>query len=140
MAGSNKIVEACEQHWGTWKGDCSGFVKAVAAEVGIILTGQANDIVTQIQNEPWNTLADGVEAKMQAEEGLLVIGGLQERDHGHVVVVVPGELNRGQYPTAYWGRLGGEGKKNSTINWSWKASDRDKVIYASCPISGTNSV
>lgn len=138
MAGSDKIVEACEKHWDTWKGDCSGFVKAVATEVGIRLTGQANDIVTQIQQEPWQPLADGVEAQRHAAAGLLVIGGLQESGHGHVVVVVPGALNRGKYPMAYWGRLGSEGKKNMTINWSWDAAERDNVIYAGLPIPGAN--
>jgi len=43
---------------------------------------------------------------------------------------VDGPLNRGKYPSAYWGRLGGVGAKDQTINWAWSAADRDKVIYA----------
>jgi hypothetical protein len=65
-----------------------------------------------------------------------VIAGLKGGDqeipsvHGHVVVVVSGLLANGKYPSAYWGRLGGIGDKNKTINWAWRAGDRDHVIYA----------
>ena len=50
--------------------------------------------------------------------------------HGHVVVVVDGLLNRNAYPSAYWGRLGGEGFKDKTINYAWRPEDRDRVSYA----------
>jgi hypothetical protein len=50
---------------------------------------------------------------------------------GHVVVVVPGPLAHGLYPTAYWGSTAaGIQKKNTTVNWAWKKEDRDKVLYA----------
>src|ERR1700693_1601342 len=40
--------------------------------------------------------------------------------HGHVVVVVAGQpLAHGKYPFAYWGRLGGGGAKDKTVNWAW---------------------
>jgi hypothetical protein len=50
--------------------------------------------------------------------------------HGHVVVVVAGELNRGRYPTAFWGSLGGPTGENKTINNAWTPQDRDNVTYA----------
>jgi len=50
--------------------------------------------------------------------------------HGHVVVVVAGPLAHDAYPSAYWGRLGSRGEKNKTINWAWRAEDRDRVSYA----------
>ena len=65
-----------------------------------------------------------------------MIGGLRgDRQahpsaHGHVVVVVPGPLNRGRYPTAWWGSLAGRPDKDKTINWAWSEADRDKVVYA----------
>ena len=128
-AGSDAIVAACQANWEAHKADCSGFAKAVAAAIGVELTGMANDIVDQIQTAPWTTTMDGAVASQQAADGMFVIGGLQEEGHGHVVVVTPGPLNRDKYPTAYWGRLGGVGAENQTINWAWNADDRDKVIY-----------
>jgi len=133
MAGiddSKKIVSLCEQYWDANRKNCSGYVKAIASDLGIILTGQANNIVEQIQKAPWRVLKSGIEAKVQATNGMFVVAGLKADKHGHVVVVVPGALAHGKYPTAYWGSLGGVPKKNTTLNWSWNKTDRDKVIYA----------
>ena len=126
---SAKIINACEKYWDQYQSDCSGFVKAVANEVGIVLSGQANDIVDQIQQIPWKSLATGYEASINAEVGL-VIAGLKANPNGHVAVVVPGDLAHAKYPVGYWGRLGGGGRKNTTLNWSWNKTDRDKVFYA----------
>jgi hypothetical protein len=123
------VATTCESHWAAHASDCSGFVKAVAAEVGVTLTGQANDIVDAIQAFPWKTATGGLDAATKAEMGYLVVGGLKAQPNGHVVVVVPGTVKDGKYPTAYWGSLGGIGKKNMTINWSWADGDRDRVIY-----------
>ncbi|TRX74230.1 NlpC/P60 family protein [Pseudomonas mangiferae] len=128
---AQKIIALCETHWAAHKRDCSGFVKSVADELGIPLSGQANAMVDQIQRAPWKVLANGREAQRHAALGDLVIAGLKANPHGHVVIVVDGPLSQGKYPTAYWGSLGGVGKKNTTLNWSWNATDRDRVIYAS---------
>jgi hypothetical protein len=125
----DEVLAACEKHWPTYKGDCSGLVKAVASELGIILSGQANDIVDQIQKVPWEVLSSGVEASKKVHTGV-VIAGLQAPLNGHVAVVVPGDLAQGKYPTGYWGRLGGVGKQKATLNWSWNAASRDKVVYS----------
>jgi len=91
--------------------------------------------VGEIAAAPWSPVADGPTAAAQAAQGRLVIAGLngadqQEPDaHGHVVVVVQGPLAHGSYPTAYWGQLGGVGKKDMTLNWAWREGDRDHVIY-----------
>lgn len=124
------VVAACDKHWEGFKSDCSGFVKAVAKELGITLTGQANDIVGAMVGAPWTGLIDGADAASKASQGYFVIGGLKATSHGHVVVVVPGIVNRGKYPSAYWGSLGKVGRKNTTINWSWAKTERDKVGYA----------
>lgn len=124
-----RIIQACEAEFNAHDNDCSGFVRAVSHDLGITLTGLANQIVDEIQAAPWTTVSDGVQAKAQADLGFLVIGGLKEDPHGHVVVVVTGPLAAGKYPTAYWGRLGSIGKKNTTINWAWNSQDRNKVIY-----------
>lgn len=126
---SARVVAACEADWEAHKSDCSGFVRAVAADLGVTLHGLANTITDRIQKAPWTVLKSGKEAAQQASKGL-VIGGLKASRHGHVVVVVPGPLAHGKYPTAYWGHLGGVGRKNTTINWAWNHKDRDRVIYA----------
>lgn len=125
---ADQIVAACEARWEANKANCSGFVRAVAADLGIGLSGQANDIVDFIAANWW-PIADGVAARDWAEAGYLVVGGLKAAGNGHVVVVVPGPLAHGKYPTAYWGKLNGVGKKKTTLNFAWTAADRDDVAY-----------
>jgi hypothetical protein len=137
---AQEIIEECEAQFETYKSDCSGFVKAVTNKFGVAFTGQADDIVNQIQGPDWTILADGVAAKAKADLGWLVIGGLKSSDHtpprknGHVVVVVSGVLASSKYPTGYWGTLGGTGRKNTTINYAWVAADRDNVIYSAMQV------
>jgi len=125
-----KIIDRCEAQFDAHSHDCSGFLKAVASDLGIALTGMADDIVDEIQAAPWTVLADGFTAKAQADLGFFVVGGLKDTPHGHVVVVVQGPLAHEKYPTGYWGRLGATGMKNTTINWAWNKTDRDRVTYA----------
>ena len=84
----------------------------------------------------------GFAAAASAGAGQFVLAALKGADqvvpdtHGHVVVVVQGALSHGLYPAAYWGQLGGVGCKNQTLNWAWRAGDRDKVVYAAItPVS-----
>jgi hypothetical protein len=134
------IIEVCEANWDAHQSDCSGFVKAVATvlQVTTFAAGDdANAIVDKLRTaSDWTALGggDGPAAKAQADAGMLVIAGLKGSDqvqpdtHGHVVVVVTGPLDQ-EYPTAYWGRLGGVGAKAQTVNWAWRAGDRDHVSY-----------
>lgn len=139
MSGE-RVIQECEAEWSKDKGDCSAFVREVAARLGITLTGDANGIVDEICGAGWERLPDGVAASQAAAAGRLVIAGLKGNEqgvpsaHGHVVVVVSGPLADGKYPSAYWGRLGGVGDENKTINWAWRAGDRDRVIYAAIGI------
>ena len=133
-----KVRAACEAEWDANKSDCSAFVRAVASRIGASVSGNADEITSSLTaGGPWNKLIDGPAAASAAHQGLLVVAGLKGADeaspsqHGHVVVVVDGPLNRGKYPRAYWGRLGGVGAKDQTINWAWKEGDRDNVTYAS---------
>jgi hypothetical protein len=135
------VRDACEACFAANANNCSGFAKAVSDQVGVALTGLANDMVDTIRDNPaWSPLADGVAAAQAAAAGKLVVGGLRGDEqthpdaHGHVVVVVaaaPGQqLAHGKYPFAYWGRLGGGGMRDQTVNWAWRAEDRDNVSYA----------
>jgi hypothetical protein len=134
------IVEVCEANWDAHKSDCSGFVKAVATVLQVAtfeVDDDADAIVDKLRTaSDWMALGGGggPAAKSQADAGMLVIAGLKGSDqvqpdiHGHVVVVVTGPLDR-EYPTAYWGRLGGVGAKAQTVNWAWRPGDRDHVSY-----------
>ena len=142
------VKDACEACFAANADDCSRFARAVAGRLGVTLHGIANNIVDTIRSSPqWTVLAGGVAACQEATAGKLVIGGLKGSEqthpdaHGHMVVVVAGQpLAHGKYPFAYWGRLGGGGAKDKTVNWAWKVADRDNVTYAAHdiePASGT---
>ena len=134
---ADQVKEACEACFDAHAGDCSGFARAVAGQVGVPLQGLADQIIDTIRGaNGWRPLRDGIAAAQSATAGKLVIGGLKGSEqanpdpHGHVVVVVTGPLAHNAYPSAYWGRLGGNGAKDKTINWAWTAEDRDRVSYA----------
>jgi hypothetical protein len=136
----SQIIEVCKANWDTHKSDCSGFVKAVATALGIGTFGpddNADSIVDKLNAAAdWTALTpgDGLAAKSKADAGSFVVAGLkganqvQPDTNGHVVVIVSGPLDR-QYPTGYWGQLGGVGAQAKTINWAWRAGDRDRVGY-----------
>ena len=136
------VVEACKANFAAHSKDCSGFARAVAEALGVALAGDANQIADTMRAgaDGWRPLADGVAAAAAAADQL-VIGGLRgdaqakPDPHGHVVVVVPGPLNRGRYPSAYWGSLGGIPAEDQTINFAWTEQDRDKVAYAAHPLA-----
>ena len=134
----DRVKDACEACFAAHANDCSGFARAVVGQLGVTLSGLANDIVNTLRGGgEWTQLPDGVAASQSAAAGKLVVGGLKGSEqthpdaHGHVVVVVAGQpLAHGKYPFAYWGRLGGGGIRDQTVNWAWRAEDRDNVSYA----------
>jgi hypothetical protein len=144
---ADPVKAACVKEFPAHSGDCGGFAKAVAACVGVTLTGLANDIVKTIRTTPgWRILANGPTAAASAKAGRLVIAGLRGDQqfhpdaHGHVVVVVDGPLAFGKYPTAWWGKLGATGKQGETLNDAWNAQDRDRVTYAEHDLGGPGSL
>jgi RHS repeat-associated protein len=128
---SKYIIQVCKKQWDKHKNNCSGFVKAVAENLGIHLKGNANQIVDQIQKEPWKSTKKGRTAKEKADQGKFVVGGTKGKSHGHVVAIVSGPLDRsGQYPKGYWGYLNVDNaRENTSINYSWDRSQRDNVTY-----------
>jgi hypothetical protein len=132
------VLVACEEYWPKHKNDCSAFARAVAKDLDVALTGNADAIVEKIRTK-WRRLPNGVAAKKAADDGAFVIAGLKSSqhtppaEHGHVCVVVAGGLAHNKYPTGYWGRLGGGGERNKTLNYAWRTVDRDKVTYAAAP-------
>jgi hypothetical protein len=114
----DRVKDACEACFAAHANDRSEFARAVANQLGVELNGLANAIVDTLRNDPgWMPLEDGVAASESAAAGKLVLGGLKgseqanPEEHGHVVVVVTGPLAHGEYPSAYWGRVGGGGKE-----------------------------
>jgi hypothetical protein len=139
VQNAQKIIDACEVRWEANKSDCNKFVRAVGADVGVsVVAGNADAIIDDLSAN-WTSVAGGAAAKAKADNGYFVIAGLKAADHtpprlnGHVAVVVSGPLDstHNKYPTGYWGSLGGIGKKNTTLNYSWVAEDRDNVRYFS---------
>jgi hypothetical protein len=134
---ADQVTIACEKEFPRHSADCSGFVRAVCADLGVAVTGLANDIVNTIRaGGAWTRLADGGAAMDSAKSGKLVIAGLRGDEqavpdaHGHVVVVVDGPMAHNRYPTAYWGQLHGTGGRFKTLDDAWTARDRDRITYA----------
>lgn len=143
MATAQDIVSACEAVWDANKSDCNMFVRAVAGVLGVhIAAGNADAIINALLGPIWTRLSDGTAAKQAADTGDFVLAGLKAAKHnppranGHVAIVVMGPLDstHNKYPTAYWGSLGSVGRKNSTLNYSWNAADRDNVEYFKCSL------
>ena len=90
------IFAVAEKDWAAHKGDCSGYVRAVGADVGVQMAGLANDLVDFWNQDPgWIKLGnDALKATLMSGQGYLVVGGKKEARHGHVVIVVPGESAR----------------------------------------------
>lgn len=145
MARPEDIIEVCRNLRAVEANadDCNLFVKAVCAAFDVTLTGNADAIMGQIAGPGWTQHDnDGVAAAEAAKAGELVVAGMTsealDSAHGHVVIVVDGPLNRGLYPTAYWGSVNPsirpKGGLGATLNFSFSEADRDDVVYASRPV------
>ncbi len=122
------IKAVCQSEWEAHKSDCSGFVKAVAAALGINLAGQANAIIDTMGRMPWAQLGTDMDAAARyARLDYLVIAGLKESAHGHLAVVVPSVP---PLPLkGYWGSLGRIGQRDTKLSLSWRAEILPSVQY-----------
>jgi hypothetical protein len=113
-----RLRKACDDAFSVAdnRGNCSGFVKAVAFDLGIPIEGQANAIYDEIQKDPWRVLGRGdtgaTAAVYAARQGFLVVAAWKNEDgNGHVAVVTDWTaLGRTGAPTsrnvlASWGVL-----------------------------------
>jgi hypothetical protein len=133
-AGQGRIINACEKHWNAHKNNCSGFVNAVADQLGVPLPRmQANQIIDLIST--WKTISWWkvglpMEAAAYAENGYFVLACLKDSPYGHVAIVTSGyKPDNGRYPRGYWGTLNSVGEKNGTMNYSFRKTDEHKVAY-----------
>jgi hypothetical protein len=114
------IFAFAEKEWDDNKDNCSGYIKAVASDVGVVLAGQANDLIDfWTSHDPWINLDhDARRASDLAAQGYLVVAGEKDKPNGHVVLIVPGWSANG-HPMGYWGKLHGVGRKNASISLAW---------------------
>jgi len=134
---NEEIVAACRKHYTVHSNDCSGFVRAVTAELGYPVSGNANGIMNELANSPdkWEPI-DRPTAVAAVRTGALVIAGLKSSEHnpprnnGHVVIVVDGPLYRDTYPLVWGGSIGNaQSPGTKTVGEVWNRSDRDAVRY-----------
>ena len=140
-----RVIRACSSHWQDNKGDCSAFVNAVAKDLGISLTGNANAIYDQISASPWVRLGIGPKsvaaAGVAAYEGKLVIAARRGKPNGQVAVIVdyrnafdsyaPAE----QYKAiAFWGNLDTVGDQYKKITTAFTRKQFSEVLLASIAI------
>lgn len=131
-----EIVAACRKWYSTYSNDCSGFVRAVTAELGHPVSGNANGIMNELAtSSSWEKI-DRAAAVEAVKTGTLVIAGLKAADHhparnnGHVVIVIDGPLYRDTYPLVWGGSIGNaQSKGTKTVGEVWNKSDRDSVLY-----------
>lgn len=134
---NEQIVAACRKHYTAFSNDCSGFVRAVTAELGHPVSGNANGIMNELANSTstWQPITR--EAAVEAvKAGALVIAGLKSHDHnpprnnGHVVIVVDGALYRNTYPLVWGGSIGSaQSPGTKSVGEVWSRADRDSVLY-----------
>ena len=132
------ILAACKKHYDTYSDDCSGFVRAVAKELGYSLSGNADALMAQLAKD-W-TKIDRAKAVELAKAGTLVIAGLKSSQHnpprnnGHVVIVVEGVLYNNKYPPVWGGSIGAaQSRGTKTVGEVWRSTDRDAVQYYQPP-------
>lgn len=140
-AKRGRVIAACTKHWPDNNGDCSAFVRAVAHDLGLDVSGDANSIYDQVAASPWNRIGIGTDAAtvagVTAGEGNLVIGASKGPRNGHVAIVVDYRNAFDSYSpvdrdkaVAFWGKLGSVGKDYTRITQSWSATDMQKVLFA----------
>lgn len=93
---NNNVVKSCQRHIDHHANNCSGFVKAVANDFGIHLTGLANDIFKELNNLHYvkkygvGSDASKVAAQDAADGKYLIIGASKDSNpngHGHVAII-----------------------------------------------------
>lgn len=143
------VEAACKKHIKTYHNNCSGFVRAVANELLLLVPGISNnangqmDWMKLINTPSFQHLGEGkigeIHAVNWAAQGHFVICGLNSEElqvnrpnrtvnHGHVAIVV-GEKGNTGWPLAYWGSLGGSAGNRESLSKSFRTSDRENISY-----------
>ena len=132
-----KILEACKKAYDAQKANCNFFLEAVFFDVtNVTLTGTADDLVEKFSSDAGWKKVERVQAIADQEAGKFVVAGLtssdhaDDREHGHVAVLVSGPLYHSKYPVVWCGGGSlGRSNGNKTVGEVWARSDRDNVKY-----------
>lgn len=136
--------------------NCSGFIRAVAADLMIFIPGISGQADGQIEfqrlvgapNGKALGTGQGAEAAALrwAADGHLVIAGMTSSEleanrpgrtvsHGHVAIVMDGKGATG-WPLGYWGQLGGTPGKRESLSTCFRRADRAQLSYFGYRIAG----
>jgi len=150
-ATSAGVVAACERFLAIERDRmaCNFFVQDVCAAFGAgdQVEGQANDIANRIGGESFEALPDGAAAAQRAAQNgwIVLAAAASPGGHGHVAIIVPGQLQTfpsGTWPLGYWGALTGawSGKASAQgfgpqhINFGFGPALRSVLKYGALPI------
>jgi hypothetical protein len=139
LTAKTKLIKACEDAYATNSSNCSGFLRAVCSSLNITIDqGDADSIIDFLEHN-WDELDGPAEAKAAVDDSKFVVAALSSSDsnkdpkptHGHVAVVVPGELYRKTYPKVYCGGMSPLGRSTGgkSVGEVWATVDRDDVSY-----------
>ena len=149
MSDNDKaVVDACRKSWEeSWlagtanANNCSGFFKSVARnlELSGVPDCQADGLVDFLRKH-WLAVKTGVEARQKVRDGHVVAAGLKaafhapRKDHGHIVVIVDGDLYHGRYPMCWGGSIGAaQSQGDLSVGEVWNRTDRDRIGYYMYP-------
>jgi len=141
----NKLDEACKEAYKNNETNCSGFLRDVCAQLNVTIDqGNADSIATFLESQ-WTKLGGHAAAKTAVDNEELVVAALKSSDsnknpkpkHGHVAIVVPGELYRKIYPKVYCGGMSplGRSQGDKSVGEIWATVDRDSVKYYQAPVA-----
>jgi len=106
---ADKILSTCNKIWNNESalhGNCSGFVRKIALNLGVNIEGDANRLCqkfTSKSDSSWHEATSYKHASELADKGFLVIAAKPEANRsGHVMIVVSGNTSDG-YPRVFGG-------------------------------------
>src|SRR5438552_25658 len=97
-----KLLKTCEDAYMSNETNCSGFLREACKQVGITIDQGNADAIAGFLEANWTALNDHADAKNSVDAKNFVVAALKSTDsnkvpkpsHGHVAIVVPGELYR----------------------------------------------
>ena len=151
-----RILQACAKCWfekndtglNNW-GDCSGFVKAVQAELNLQpfeKLHRANEIFDDVETRPdWLVLGQGshalAHAGVAARQGSLTIGvwkNPKKGANGHVAIITTYlellGIKPEQHALGAWGQLHSVGRMLDKMSASFGKDKHKEIRYAKCLI------
>lgn len=137
------LLKACDAAYVTYESNCSGFLKEVCRQLGVVIDQGNADAIADYLAANWTGLDNHAAAKQAVDTGKLVVVALESTDsnkepkpsNGHVAIVLPVELYRQTYPKVYCGGMStyGRSQGDKSVGEIWAKVDRDSVNYYQSP-------